>query len=38
MGDLLMFSLKQGDTAVDCFEVSTAEPFLSQGKARSCAL
>lgn len=33
-----MFSLAQGDTVVDCFEVSAAEPFLSQGKARSRVL
>ena len=30
----LMISVSQGDTVVDCFEVSTSEPLLSQGKAR----
>lgn len=28
-----MCSLTQGDTAIDCFEVSASEPFFSQGKA-----
>lgn len=36
--DLLIFSLAQGDTVVDCFEVSTAEPFLSQGKVWSSVI
>uniref|UniRef100_A0A8C9ZY86 Coronin n=1 Tax=Sander lucioperca TaxID=283035 RepID=A0A8C9ZY86_SANLU len=30
MYDLMMLSLTQGDTVVDCFEVSASEPFLSQ--------
>lgn len=30
---MLLFSLAQGDTVVDCFEVSTSQPLLSQGKA-----
>lgn len=27
------FFLSQGDTVVDCFEVSSTAPFLSQGEA-----
>lgn len=33
----LMFSPLQGDTVVDCYEVSAAEPFLSQGEPGSRA-
>uniref|UniRef100_A0A7N6AWJ2 Coronin n=1 Tax=Anabas testudineus TaxID=64144 RepID=A0A7N6AWJ2_ANATE len=28
--DLMLFSPAQGDTVVDCFEVSSSEPFLTQ--------
>lgn len=28
---LLVFSRLQGDTVVDCYEVSTSHPYLSQG-------
>lgn len=38
MKDLLMFSPAQGDTAIDCFEVSAAEPFLSQGNSCSSVI
>lgn len=31
-------SLSQGDTVVDCFEVSSTQPFLSQGKACSSVI
>lgn len=31
--DLAMFCLAQGDTVVDCFEVCSSEPFLTQGKS-----
>uniref|UniRef100_A0A3Q3N471 Coronin n=1 Tax=Mastacembelus armatus TaxID=205130 RepID=A0A3Q3N471_9TELE len=31
--DLMILSPEQGDTVVDCFEVSSTEPFLSQGKS-----
>lgn len=30
---MLLCSLAQGDTVVDCFEVSTSQPLLSQGNA-----
>lgn len=34
-GHLKCICLSQGDTVVDCFEVSSTAPFLSQRKARS---
>lgn len=35
---LKCISLSQGDTVVDCFEVSNTEPVLSQGKACSSVI
>lgn len=37
-GHLECICLSQGDTVVDCFEVSGTAPFLSQGKACSALI